>query len=138
MFSLPLDFILSFVSMFSPALDHDSCVMFFLPDWSVSVDPQVILCRNHDVLPGWSVSVRSPKPVHEIQAGCLGEFLLIPSWSCVGMIFYQAGPFLSIPSWSCIGITRLGLCQGRSFHSSVSRRKFPIRRWFNPRFEGTM
>ena len=29
MFSLPLDFILSFVSMFSPALDHDSCVMFY-------------------------------------------------------------------------------------------------------------
>ena len=69
MFSLLQDFVLSFVSMFPPALDHDSCVIF-LPGWSASVDPQVILRRNHVVLPDWSVSVRSPRSFHEIQAGC--------------------------------------------------------------------
>ena len=82
-----------------------------LPGWFISVDPQVKLRRNHDVLTGWYVSICSPRPIDKIQAMRLGEFLLIPSWSCVGMILFQAGPFLSIPIWSSRDIPRLGLWQ---------------------------
>ena len=67
-----------------------------------------------DNLPSWSIYVHSPTEFHEIQTGYPGEFLLIPSWSCNDII--------RLDTW----------CQERSFHSSVSRRMFPIRHWFNP------
>ena len=121
------------MSIFSLVLEHDSCVMFYQVGLFLFVS-MCILRRNHDVLPGWCASFCCLRSFHKIREGCLGEYLLIPSWSCVGMIFYQADPFLTISSnWSCICITRLGLCQGKCFHSSVSRTKLTIWLWLNLR-----